>query len=234
MRLTVESASKSFPGVQALDDVSLDLRPGEIHALMGENGAGKSTLIKIITGVYRPDEGKVLLDGRDVQFASPRDAIAAGISAVHQERNLDPALLGRREHPARTPADEERPHRLRRGRSRGAALSRPARPRHRHARRGPHPVGGADADRRDRQGAVARSQDPAPRRADRVDHRARDRGAVHAPSPAPRRRRRHRSSSATSSRRSSRSPTASPCCATARTRPKACRSPRCRGRSWCR
>mgnify|MGYP000394702802 CR=1 FL=1 len=90
MRLTVEKAGKSFPGVKALDDVSLDLRPGEIHALMGENGAGKSTLIKIITGVYQPDEGRVLVDGTPVHFSSPRDAIAAGISAVHQERNLVP------------------------------------------------------------------------------------------------------------------------------------------------
>jgi ribose transport system ATP-binding protein len=63
---------------------------GEIHALMGENGAGKSTLIKIITGVYRPDEGEILLDGRRVSLASPRDAMALGISVVHQERNLIP------------------------------------------------------------------------------------------------------------------------------------------------
>src|SRR5205823_1885701 len=73
-----------------LDGVSLDLKAGEIHALMGENGAGKSTLIKIITGLYRPDAGLVLLDGRPVEFAAPRDALAAGISAVHQERNLIP------------------------------------------------------------------------------------------------------------------------------------------------
>jgi ribose transport system ATP-binding protein len=90
MKLTVENASKFFPGVKALDGVSLELLPGEIHALMGENGAGKSTLIKIITGVYQPDDGRVLLDDREVRFASPREAIAAGISAVHQERNLVP------------------------------------------------------------------------------------------------------------------------------------------------
>jgi ribose transport system ATP-binding protein len=90
MNLVIESVSKAFPGVQALDAVSLDLKAGEIHALMGENGAGKSTLIKIITGLYQPDSGRVLLDGKPVQFASPRDAIAAGISAVHQERNLIP------------------------------------------------------------------------------------------------------------------------------------------------
>ena len=64
--LQVENATKNFPGVKALDSVSLDLQPGEIHALLGENGAGKSTLIKIITGVYRPDEGQVQIAGEPV------------------------------------------------------------------------------------------------------------------------------------------------------------------------
>ncbi|MBX6321475.1 MAG: sugar ABC transporter ATP-binding protein [Rhodospirillaceae bacterium] len=82
--------SKSFPGVRALERVSFELAAGEIHALIGENGAGKSTLIKILTGVHQPDEGTLLLDGRPVVFASPREAIAAGISVVHQERNLIP------------------------------------------------------------------------------------------------------------------------------------------------
>ena len=90
MHLSIESVSKSFPGVRALDGVSLDLKAGEIHALMGENGAGKSTLIKIITGVHRPDAGRVLLDGKPVEFRDPRAALAAGIGAVHQERNLIP------------------------------------------------------------------------------------------------------------------------------------------------
>ena len=90
MVLSIQGVSKAFPGVKALDSVSLELRPGEIHALMGENGAGKSTLIKIITGVHRPDSGKVLLDGREIELHSPRDAIRLGISAVHQERNLIP------------------------------------------------------------------------------------------------------------------------------------------------
>jgi len=90
MQLSIESVSKAFPGVQALDKVSFELRPGEIHALMGENGAGKSTLIKIITGLYRPDDGRVMIDGQDMSFQSPRDAIASGIGAVHQERNLIP------------------------------------------------------------------------------------------------------------------------------------------------
>src|SRR3989449_7358005 len=90
VRLEVSGIRKQFPGVVALDDVSLRLRAGEIHALLGENGAGKSTLIKILTGVYQPDEGEIRLDGSPVRFASPRSALGAGISVVHQERNLIP------------------------------------------------------------------------------------------------------------------------------------------------
>jgi len=90
MRFDVENARKSFPGVVALDGVSLEIRPGEIHALVGENGAGKSTLIKIVTGLHPPDQGRLLVEGEEVHFSSPRDAIAAGVSAVHQERNLIP------------------------------------------------------------------------------------------------------------------------------------------------
>ena len=90
MDLAIEHVSKSFPSVRALDNISIHVRAGEIHALMGENGAGKSTLIKIVTGVHKPDSGRLLLDGREAQFASPRDALAAAIGAVHQERNLIP------------------------------------------------------------------------------------------------------------------------------------------------
>ncbi|MCX5496144.1 sugar ABC transporter ATP-binding protein [Kaistia dalseonensis] len=82
--------SKFFPGVKALENVSIKLTKGSIHALLGENGAGKSTLIKLITGVYRPDEGELLLDGKPTNFFGPRDAMAAGIGVVHQERNLIP------------------------------------------------------------------------------------------------------------------------------------------------
>lgn len=81
---------KRFPGVLALDGVSLRLRPGEIHALLGENGAGKSTLIKILTGVYHADEGEITVNSIPVRFGSAREALAAGISVVHQERNLIP------------------------------------------------------------------------------------------------------------------------------------------------
>ena len=85
-----ENVEKSFPGVRALAAVSLRLRAGSIHALLGENGAGKSTLIKIVTGVHQPDAGTLSLDGRPVHFSGPREAIAAGIGVVHQERNLIP------------------------------------------------------------------------------------------------------------------------------------------------
>ncbi len=88
--LVASDVSKSFPGVKALSDVSIRLARGSIHALLGENGAGKSTLIKIITGVYRPDSGTLTLDGKPLQFDGPRDAIAAGVGVVHQERNLIP------------------------------------------------------------------------------------------------------------------------------------------------
>lgn len=81
---------KSFPGVKALDDVSMTLEAGTIHALLGENGAGKSTLIKIITGIHRPDSGTLYREGQAFLFDNARDAIAAGIGVVHQERNLIP------------------------------------------------------------------------------------------------------------------------------------------------
>jgi ABC-type sugar transport system ATPase subunit len=90
--LAVEGLEKSFPGVRALAGVGFDVRAGEVHALLGENGAGKSTLIKIVSGVYRPDAGTVRVDGREVHFASPHEAQAAGIATVYQELLLFPDL----------------------------------------------------------------------------------------------------------------------------------------------
>jgi ribose transport system ATP-binding protein len=87
-----EKVDKLFPGVRALDEVTLKLEAGSVHALLGENGAGKSTLIKVITGLYRPDGGRLLLDGKEVQFGSPHESAAAGIGVVHQERNLIPGF----------------------------------------------------------------------------------------------------------------------------------------------
>jgi galactofuranose transport system ATP-binding protein len=88
--LEVREVTKRFPGVVALDNVSFQLRVGEVHALVGENGAGKSTLIKVMTGVQQPDGGRVLFDNEEVSFASPREVQEAGISTIYQETNLIP------------------------------------------------------------------------------------------------------------------------------------------------
>ena len=90
--LKMEGISKSFPGVKALDNVDFALRKGEIHALMGENGAGKSTLIKVITGVYEKDAGRIDLNGKPVHFKSPQEAQNSGIGTVYQEIPLCPNL----------------------------------------------------------------------------------------------------------------------------------------------
>src|SRR6266540_1096262 len=90
--LVMEGISKAFPGVQALSELSMEVRIGEIMALVGENGAGKSTLIKILSGVYQPDAGTILLGGREVKFHSPLDATQMGISVVYQELSLVPNL----------------------------------------------------------------------------------------------------------------------------------------------
>ncbi|EPX75724.1 sugar ABC transporter ATP-binding protein [Salipiger mucosus] len=83
--LSVRGISKSFGPVQALREVRLDLRPGRVHALMGENGAGKSTLVKVLAGMHLPTSGQILAGGKEVRFDSPRDATAAGVAVVHQE-----------------------------------------------------------------------------------------------------------------------------------------------------
>ncbi len=88
--LTVTGLSKSFPGVKALDTVSLSVRPGEILALLGENGAGKSTLIKILAGIHSADSGQIEIDGVPQNFTSPADALDAGIKVVFQEIALIP------------------------------------------------------------------------------------------------------------------------------------------------
>lgn len=90
--LTMRNISKGFAGVQALKDVQLTLRKGEVHALMGENGAGKSTLMKCMIGVYEADEGEIVYKGKPVQFPSVLDAQHAGISMIFQELNLIPHL----------------------------------------------------------------------------------------------------------------------------------------------
>jgi len=85
--LQIKDVSKAFPGVQALDKVSLDVRPGTIHSLMGENGAGKSTLMRCLFGIYHADSGEFILDGKKVDFVNAKQAMDNGVSMVHQELN---------------------------------------------------------------------------------------------------------------------------------------------------
>ncbi|MDL2327690.1 ATP-binding cassette domain-containing protein [Ruminococcaceae bacterium OttesenSCG-928-A11] len=85
--LEMADIEKSFPGVKALDKAQLKLRPGTVHALMGENGAGKSTLMKCLFGIYRKDAGSIKLNGKDIAFANPRSALDDGVAMVHQELN---------------------------------------------------------------------------------------------------------------------------------------------------
>ena len=85
--LEMQNISKSFPGVRALDDVSLKVRRGTVHALMGENGAGKSTLMKCLFGIYSKDSGKIFLDGNEVNFKTSKEALSNGVAMVHQELN---------------------------------------------------------------------------------------------------------------------------------------------------
>ncbi|UNK71261.1 sugar ABC transporter ATP-binding protein [Microbacterium sp. H1-D42] len=90
--LTVEGISKGFPGVQALQDVSLEVRAGEVLVLVGENGAGKSTLMKILSGIYTRDEGTITFEGEPVEFTGPLQAQQLGVTIIHQELNMMPDL----------------------------------------------------------------------------------------------------------------------------------------------
>ena len=100
--LRMENITKTFPGVKALDHVSLEVKAGTVHALMGENGAGKSTLMKCLFGIYKKDDGHIFLDGQEVDFKSSREALDNGVAMVHQELNqalkrsvMDNIWLGR-------------------------------------------------------------------------------------------------------------------------------------------
>jgi ribose transport system ATP-binding protein len=92
LRLNVEHVTKTFPGVKALSDMSLRIRPGEIHALLGENGAGKSTLLRTMCGVLKPDNGAIAVDGQAITLRGPLDARRAGIAMIHQELQQVPEL----------------------------------------------------------------------------------------------------------------------------------------------
>lgn len=90
--LRIEGVRKTFPGVVALDSVDFDLRSGEVHVLLGENGAGKSTLIKMLSGAYRPDSGRIFARGKEVRIHGAQDAEKLGIATIYQEFNLVPDL----------------------------------------------------------------------------------------------------------------------------------------------
>jgi len=88
----LRNVSKFFGNVTALDDVSIDVHYGEVHCLLGDNGAGKSTLIKIISGVFKPDRGELLVDGQQVRFSSPRESLDHGIATVYQDLAMIPLM----------------------------------------------------------------------------------------------------------------------------------------------
>ena len=152
-RLEINALSKFFPGVRALDDVSMSVEGGEVRALLGENGAGKSTLGKIVAGVYSRDQGSILVDGAEIGALDEKAAGDLGIGIVHQEGSLVPQLsvakmifAGRQPTMART--GRRSPHARRR-----QAVIAPRR-RHRLAL-SVLAFAGTGADRRDRQGTVA-------------------------------------------------------------------------------
>ena len=187
------NVTKTFPGVRALSDVSLRLRKGSIHALLGENGAGKSTLIKVVSGVHPADSGRLILDGAEITLRDIHDATARGISVVHQERHLIPRfsigeniMLDRLGRGPLSGIDYPRDPR------RGGEMAGGARPRSRSAHPRQPPLGRQDAARRDRQGAVAPVDGAVPRRAHGLADRARDRGAFRPPPPPARPGRLHR------------------------------------------
>lgn len=90
--LELKRIKKSFPGVKALDGIDLAIQRGEVHALLGENGAGKSTLVKIMCGIYQPDEGDIFIDGEQRRFNNYRQAIEAGVGIIFQEFSLIPYM----------------------------------------------------------------------------------------------------------------------------------------------
>ena len=87
-KLVIQNVSKQFPGTLALDNVSLEFESGKVNALIGKNGSGKSTLIKIINGAQPASSGRILLDGKELKFAAPEEAIEQGIATVYQELSL--------------------------------------------------------------------------------------------------------------------------------------------------
>lgn len=90
--LSMKNITKIYPGVRALDGMSVEFRRGEVHALLGENGAGKSTLIKVLAGAVEPDAGEIVLEGKTYDRLSPKISASLGIQVIYQETNMIPAL----------------------------------------------------------------------------------------------------------------------------------------------
>ena len=208
--LEMRGITKRYPGVVANDAIDLEIRPGEIHALLGENGAGKSTLMNILYGLATPDEGEILLDGKEAQDLGPvgrdRARHQHGPPALHARAGA----IGRRQHPPRRGDDGEPDLPGPQGGSSPDRRPRQAvRLRDRSGRQGRHAVGRLAAAGGDPQGALSRRPDPRAGRADGGADAAGDEGDLRRPASAWRRRATRSSSSATSCTRSSRSPTGS-------------------------
>ena len=214
--LRMEHISKAFPGVQALDDVSLNVGAGEILGLIGENGAGKSTLMKIVSGVYPADQGQIFLRGQPVQIQNPHHAQQLGLAIIYQEFNLMPNLTvmenifvgrepGRFAFVDRRRLEKQAQELLDRL---GVRLS-PDRHRARPGRR-------RTADGRDRQGALHEGAGHHHGRADLGPERDRGSGALSHHARSRNSTASASSSSRTGSKRCARSATGSRCCATAK------------------
>ena len=186
--LEMRGITKRYPGVVANDGIDLEIRPGEIHALLGENGAGKSTLMNILYGLAVPDEGEILLDGAVATINGPSDAIDRGISMVHQHFMLVPVLsvadnilLGEETMANPIFLDRKESHRriVELGKRFGFDIDPEAKIE--------QPVRRLAATGRDPEGPVSRGADPRPRRADRGPDAAGDEGDLRRPHAARRR-----------------------------------------------
>ena len=180
MRLELKDITKQFPGVLANDRISISADRGEVLGLLGENGAGKTTLMNILSGLYRPDSGEILIDGTPRTFNDPAEAIDAGIGMVHQHFQLVPVFdvvssvaLGAES--VTGPFGHVRPERRAKTRRRALRAVQPARPAGRRHRR---PAGRCSPAGRDPQGALPAERHPRARRAVGGPHAGRDRGAV--------------------------------------------------------
>ncbi len=158
--LEMRNITKEFPGVKALDGVSLTVRPGTVHALMGENGAGKSTLMKCLFGIYAKNAGTIVLDGKEVDFKSSKEALDNGVAMVHQELNqalkrnvMDNLWLGRYPKVAGLMVSESVMRKRTREIFRGAGC--PCGPQGHHV----HPAHFPAADGGDRQGGQLQRED---------------------------------------------------------------------------